>query len=380
VSDDDGSGRGGHVASVSRRQVISPRPPSRNPSVQLAGHFSGDFPNAYWQAAAWSPDGSQLAFGGRTLGGAGVLHVWNGESGRRAGARHLTQDLAGAVISLAWSPDGEELASVELHHMSGRRAVRIRSTADNSREIALPAQGLPAQGLPVAQAAWSPDGTLLALSGPGCGETLLVDSHTGAHRLLLGRMSGPVAFEPEGRLIAGVDGTNVVLCDVVTGQRVRILSGQHHVPAALAWARRGTFLAVADGERILVWDARVGAGRWDLPWSTPAPDRGSDGRVTAIEWLDGGHYLLEFRRTGGAWRDEAGSIVSTVTLWDTADGTWQFAEPASQVSHQGRGPIAATTLAPANPERPVHRRLALALDDTPPVIWAITGDLPHYLP
>jgi hypothetical protein len=29
---------------------------------------------------------------------------------------------------------------------------------------------------------------------------------------------------------------------------------------------------------------------------------------------------------------------------------------------------------------PGQRRLALAIDTVPPVIWQITGDLPHYVP
>jgi WD40 repeat protein len=376
VGEDNAGGRGKHRASMLRRQVTAAQPVARDVTVSLAGQFRGDFPNAHWLAAAWSPDGAQLAFGGRTLGGAGVLQVWNAGSGRRAGTRPLTEDLAGAVVSLAWSPDGGELATVEADVMSGRGrpVVRVRSKGDSSRPIDVPG------GLPVTQVAWSPDGSVLALSGPGCAHTLLVDAETGAQRLLLGGVSGPVAFAPDRRVIAGIDGTSVVLCAVQSGQRVRVLAGQQHVPAAIAWARRGKYLAVADGQRIHVWDAEAGTGLWDLPWAVGETNRGSDGAITALDWLDDGHYLLEFRRNGAVLRDEAGtSIVSTLTLWDTADGSLQFAEKAAQVSYQGRGPIGTVALSPDG-GRPGYRSLALALSDTPPVIWGISGDLRHYRP
>jgi WD40 repeat protein len=373
VRADDDTGRPKRVASVVRRQVTAVQPVARDVDVSLAGQFRGDFPNAYWLTAAWSPDGAQLAFGGRTLGGAGVLQVWNAASGRRDGARQLTQDLAGAVVSLAWSPDGRELATVESNLMSGRPSVRIRSKGDSGRAIEIPA------GFSVAQVAWSPDGSMLALTAPAAEATLLVDARTGGQRLLLGGVSGPVAFAPDRRLIAGIDGTSVVLCALDNGQRVRVLAGQQHVPAAISWARHGRYLAVADGQRIHIWNAESGAGLWDLPWAVAETSRTGDGAITALDWLDGGRYLLEFRLDGAVLRDEAGtSSVSTVTLWDTADGTLQFAEKAAHVGHGGRGPIATIALAPAARGRPGQHSLALALADTPPVIWQITGNLHNF--
>ena len=93
-----------------------------------------------------------------------------------------------------------------------------------------------------------------------------------------------------------------------------------------------------------------------------------------MEWLDGGGYLLEFRQRGGAWRDEKGSTVSTVVLWDIETGKSQFVQRFYETrgTSNRRHPIAGLALAPD------HRRLALAIDTATPAIWQIAGDLPNY--
>jgi WD40 repeat protein len=276
--------------------------------------------------------------------------------------------LALMVVSLSWSPDSKRLATVESHHKSGQVTVHVRSQSDRSRAIDLPG-GVRS----LSQVAWSPDGALLALSGPDCPGTVLVDPSSGGLRRVLDGVSGPVAWEPEGRLIAGVEGTSVVLVDPVTGQRARTLAAQRHKPSALAWARHGKYLAVADGEDIFVWDTAAGNWWWKLPWTTAEGDRGPDSTVNSLDWLDGGGYLLEFRRRGGAWRDEKESTVSTVILWDTGTGQPQFVKRFYEISRADhRRPIAATVLAPA------PGRIAVAIDEAPPQIWEVTGDLTHY--
>jgi hypothetical protein len=48
--------------------------------------------------------------------------------------------------------------------------------------------------------------------------TILLDPASGSQRRVLDGVSGPAAWEPEGRLIAGAEGTSVALFDPVTGQ------------------------------------------------------------------------------------------------------------------------------------------------------------------
>jgi WD40 repeat protein len=281
--------------------------------------------------------------------------------------RHLTHDVAGPVGWLAWAPDSKHLASVERVQASGEPLVRIRSQAEGVREVQLP------PGLNVAQAAWSPDGGTLAVTGPDCQGTVLIDAASGRQRRILDHLAGPVAWQPGGQLIAGVFETSVLLCDPATGGMVGRLAGQEHHPAALAWDRRGKQLAVADGERIIVWDAGAATLRWRLPWATTEGDRGSDGTVTSVQWLDGGGYLMEFRPRGGAWHDERGTTVATVIVWDIETGQPVSAKFLVEHEQGRRHPVAGVSPSPDG------RRLAVAVDFIPPVIWKIVGDLPHFV-
>jgi WD40 repeat protein len=369
VSDDRPSRAEQHLINEARKhQARQPQPPGKV-TVTRVGRFNGMNMNVHWRAQAWSPDGQQLAYGGADKHGKGVLHLWHADSGHIESftVRHLTHDLAGPVISLAWAPDGKHLASLEQDQASGQPVVRIRSQAEGPRPVQLP------PGLPAQQVTWSPDGGTLAVSGPDCPGTVLIDAASGSQRRLLDNLSGPVAWQPGGRLIAGTFETNVLLCDPATGGRVGRLAGQEHHATALAWDGHGRHLAVADGERIIVWEAEAGTIQWRIPWTTLEGDRGPDGTVTSIQWLDGGGYLMEFRPRGGAWHDEQGTTVATAIVWDIENGNWVFVEKFSELEQGHRKPVAGVAVSPDG------RRLAVAVDFIPAVIWRINGDLPHWV-
>jgi WD40 repeat protein len=366
VSDDDRPGMvQKHLISMAKRHDTPA--PSGQVTIVKAGSFHGAFPNSNWRAQAWSPDGSRLAYGGLTGSGKGILEVWDGKTGHHEShsMRHLTHGVTGEVLALSWAPDSRGLATLELNHQSGERAVGLRRQAKGSHLHAVP------HGMVMSRVAWSPDGALLALSGPLCAQTVLFDPASGTVRRALENLEAPVAWQPHGRLLAGIYETSVLLCDPATGGRVSRLAGQDHKPTAIAWARNGKFLAVADGERIRVWDAEAGTQVSVIPWTTGEGDRGHDGKITSIEWLDD-RYLLEFRPRGGSWRDEWGSTCSTAILWDAHEVKWHFIELFYEMIGGMRRPIAGSVLAPDG------RRCAHAIDNHPPTIWRIDGDLPSY--
>src|ERR1700722_14884836 len=185
VSDDDPGMVQKHLINMAKRHDTPA--PSGKVTIVKTGSFHGTFSNANWLSQAWSPDGTQLAYGGQTASGTGILQVWDGNTGHHEShrMRHLTHGVTGAVVSLSWAPDSSRLATIEVDHKSGERAVGIRSQAGGSRTHAGP-----------------PGGPLLALSGPDCPQTILFDPASGTVRRTLDNLSGPVAWQPGGRLLA----------------------------------------------------------------------------------------------------------------------------------------------------------------------------------
>src|SRR5512142_1157988 len=65
-----------------KQQAQQQQPGTGTVTIRRTARFHGNEPrNAYWLSQAWSPDGSQLAYGGKTAKNDGVLDVWDGNSG-----------------------------------------------------------------------------------------------------------------------------------------------------------------------------------------------------------------------------------------------------------------------------------------------------------
>ncbi|MFI5456023.1 MAG: WD40 repeat domain-containing protein [Isosphaerales bacterium] len=156
-------------------------------------------------SVAFSPDGKALASGEHQTG---VIHLWDVGTGKSTG------DLAGgsgSVRSVAFSPDGKALASGGyVVRQDGGGVVRLWDLSTRTLKLEIPAQ-------PLGTVALSPDGQLVAGAGykrRAGGQKIdglvrLWDTRTGElHRTWTvvgdGRTSvGPVAFSPDGRLLAG---------------------------------------------------------------------------------------------------------------------------------------------------------------------------------
>jgi WD40 repeat protein len=113
------------------------------------------------------------------------------------------------------------------------------------------------EDFPVALA-WSPDGTQLAMGG-GEGPILLLDSNTGAARLLGEHAPGvlELAWQPKGALLAsaGQDGSVRLWNTQGEDPAPRTLRRAARWPAGLSWRADGKVLAFAQGKDVLLFDA-----------------------------------------------------------------------------------------------------------------------------
>lgn len=293
-------------------------------------------------ALAFSPDGSQIAFGGGHYQWAGSLdrsvRVWNlATDQRRTLGSH--SELVGG---LSWSPDGNTLASCS---WSGEIKLWNVSTG-----VELPPLPAPAVHRVVLRVSFSPDGRYLAAAGGGMPNTTghidlydvparkWVRNYRGhstsvcdvrfsndGRRLVSASFDGTVkfwpvepapafltleghdqpvwvlAYSPDDRQVAtgGFDGT-AKLWDTSTGRLLRSLVVGCPV-VSLAFSSDGhRLLTPGPGDAALVWDLDSGRLLRRLT-GHPAP-------VTAVAWADNDRWVA------------TGSRDSRVWIWDPRNG------------------------------------------------------------
>jgi WD40 repeat protein len=227
-------------------------------------------------ALAFSPDGKTLASGGGALRAGrdfetGEVLLWDLDRGQ---SRVVLKDHPGAVLCLAFAPDGRTLALGGEHGMLqlwDTAPLRLRGTLDTQL------------GCDVLSVAFAPDGqTLAAGYAPqvvgGAAEVRLWDVPAGRERMTLRghqRGVGAVAYSPDGLTVAsgGEDGV-VKLWDAAAGTERSTLK---EAPTARGWSDlrnyRGAVRAVAftdGGTRLAVAGLDRTVSLWKLSAVGPA--------------------------------------------------------------------------------------------------------------
>jgi WD40 repeat protein len=201
-------------------------------------------------AVAFSRDGRLLAAVlGYGKGGKGTEQVvlWDAHEGRELARLPGHRD--GAILSLAFAPDGKTLATAGVDG-----SVRLWDV--EARQERAPLLGHVREVFGVA---FSPDGALLATAGRD-GTVRLWDGRTGELRQVLAGHRGDaraVAFLPGGRLLASAGHDGIVrLWDVRSGREVRNFQGpKRGALLALAVSPDGNLLAAGGAARqVVLWD------------------------------------------------------------------------------------------------------------------------------
>jgi len=300
--------------------------------------FGGDY------CPAISPDGSRLAVvvgpSGKeavavwdiTSAGASEKPMWRQE--RPAGGLEWTQ----RVYSIAFSPDGAGVASIEFRYPTGNARARESSIAFYDADTGRPRHGVPLRSSTSRMMAFAPDGkTLALLTMPARQKWVLQLVDTSTWKIARGLDQNPLIqltgypiqsmrFLPDGRVLAASADNTVLLYDTQTSQ-FEIL-GKHPtrgVPgyfggtgtmvSALALSRDGRLLATGGHED------RPTIRLWDLTTRR---------QVHKLEH-PAGHYVY-----GLAFSPDGSQLISGVNWDEDGQGAcclWQL--PPQTTSHAG---------------------------------------------
>lgn len=221
--------------------------------------------------ASLSPDGRTVAVGSHPEAGGADVTLVDLDGGQ---TRSYVVPRVPGVVPVAWSADGSRLAYLGTDETSAHPVGRL-FVFDVASHQAAPVPGADA----VTAAAFSPDGTRLAVQSPGPAVVRVVDPGTGAGTDLpvpVGeRLAGGAAWSPDGDLLAVSDG----------GRRLDFVPVQPGRPApasvtsagdVLGWSSASTVVharPVVPGDqefRVERTDVRTGATT--AFWSVPTRD------------------------------------------------------------------------------------------------------------
>ncbi|MDX2939748.1 WD40 repeat domain-containing protein [Streptomyces ipomoeae] len=255
-------------------------------------------------SVAFSPDGQMLA-----SAGSGGIHLWDAHTGEQ----HSLLTARRGLIRVAYSPDGGTVAAV-----GGSKKVRLWDvhTGQQRHQLALPGWMIRPTGL-----AFSPDGQRLAscsLAG-----IRLWDVRTGEQRREITGHRGvySVAFSPDGQRLASAGSGGICLWDARTGEQRRELTVQGGFAVSVAFSPDGQTLAggTAEGKELFLWSVRTGELRKQLTGRTGPVLAFGPGGILASGGLEAIH--LWQTDTGEKLATLAGHVTTLCSLAFSPDGS-----------------------------------------------------------
>ncbi len=314
------------------------------------------------RAVAWSPDSTRIASGSED----GVVQMWRAEDGEDPNGRKVASfaNHSGCVYAVAWSPDGTRIAS------AGRdKTVQVWNVTAASRWLTPFASLIGSKVFSyrghtdgVRAVAWSPDGQYIASASND--HTVRVWHAITGHTIATyrGHSSWVYAAEwsPDGTLIASAGrDKRVRIWDAATGTHMRSYRGHSSVVRAIAWSPDGQYIASAGNDKtIQVWLA----GTRDLICTL----HGHADYVNSLVWHPawGAGKPTAVSRGHRQLRIISGSNDKTVIMWDIVQNKGAGASGRHLFSYCGHSSwVWAVACSPDG------TRIASASDDKTVQVW-----------
>jgi WD40 repeat protein len=235
---------------------------------------------------AWSPDGQRLASGDSNA----IIHLWTND-GRTS---QLLKGHEGIVSALAWSADGQRLASG-----GWDKTVRLWSAEGVTGPVLQGHQDT------VSAVAWHPDG--MQLASASLDETVRFWEVSGTAGDVIEVAKGRAQFQsicwsPNGELLATGGSWGVELWQR-DGKPGRSLNGPIENTPAVAWSPDSRCLASGhESGKVLLWRPDATSG---------SVLRGHMGLVNALAWPGNGRLI-------------SGDLGGTLRMWNVETGTTEW--------------------------------------------------------